>query len=96
MNTIVICSGGLDRVSLYTPYVHLSKAGIVSNAAKNGTSFGEPLSCYKGDQLHYGPCGAVVEWRDEFDLADVDDPMAYEDPDFWVATSAGFYGYVVQ
>lgn len=96
MNTIVICSGGFDCVSLYAPYVHVSKAGIVSDAAKNGTPLGQPLSCYKGDRLHYAPFGTFVERRDAFDLADVDDPMAYVEPDFWLAATDGFYGYVVQ
>jgi 7-cyano-7-deazaguanine synthase len=81
---------GYANVSLYAPYVHISKADIVADGAKNSTPFAETWSCYKGGARHCGRCGTCVERREAFHLAGIDDPTHYEDPDFWVAATAGF------
>lgn len=81
---------GYASVSLYAPYVHTSKAGIVTDGANNGTPFAETWSCYKGGARHCGRCGTCVERREAFHLAGVADPTDYEDPDFWAAVTTGF------
>jgi 7-cyano-7-deazaguanine synthase len=74
---------GYADVSLYTPFVHRSKADIVTEGARHGTPFALTWSCYKGGAQHCGRCGTCVERREAFHLAGVSDPTAYEDPDFW-------------
>ncbi len=74
---------GYAQVELLTPYVLGSKADIAIDGAKFGTPFGETWSCYKGGELHCGRCGTCVERREAFDVAGVDDPTVYADPDFW-------------
>ncbi len=74
---------GYAQVQLLTPYVDGSKADIATDGAKYGTPFAETWSCYKGGDLHCGRCGTCVERREAFDLAGVDDPTVYADPDFW-------------
>lgn len=74
---------GYGEVKLYTPYVHGSKADIVTDGARYGTPFAKTWSCYKGGALHCGRCGTCVERREAFDLAGVPDPTEYQDPDFW-------------
>jgi 7-cyano-7-deazaguanine synthase len=74
---------GLAEVRLLTPYVHISKAGIVADGAKYGTPFAETWSCYKGGVRHCGRCGTCVERREAFHLAGIADPTEYDDPDFW-------------
>jgi len=74
---------GYADVTLYTPYVHGSKADIVTDGAVHETPFGETWSCYKGGEKHCGRCGTCVERREAFHLASVDDPTEYADPDFW-------------
>lgn len=74
---------GYADVRLYTPFVHRSKADIVTEGARVNTPFAETWSCYKGGTHHCGRCGTCVERREAFDLAGIEDPTLYEDPDFW-------------
>ncbi|WP_170330271.1 7-cyano-7-deazaguanine synthase QueC [Ruegeria arenilitoris] len=79
---------GYADVSLFTPFVHRSKADIVTEGARADTPFAQTWSCYKGGEHHCGRCGTCVERREAFHLAGVEDPTFYEDPDFWVAATA--------
>ena len=74
---------GVANVDLWTPYVHGSKADIVSDGARLGVPFAETWSCYKGGARHCGRCGTCVERREAFHLVGVPDPTAYDDPDYW-------------
>lgn len=76
---------GYADVRLSTPFVHRSKADIVTEGAKVNTPFADTWSCYKGGEHHCGRCGTCVERREAFDLAGIEDPTTYEDPDFWKA-----------
>ncbi|MDV7269853.1 7-cyano-7-deazaguanine synthase QueC [Thioclava sp. A2] len=75
---------GYADVALFTPFVHRSKADIVTEGARVNTPFAETWSCYKGGAHHCGRCGTCVERREAFHLAGVEDPTTYEDPDFWI------------
>jgi 7-cyano-7-deazaguanine synthase len=79
---------GYANVTLYTPFVHRSKADIVTEGARVGTPFAETWSCYKGGAVQCGRCGTCVERREAFHLAGVPDPTDYADPDFWKAAVA--------
>ncbi|MFT7057519.1 MAG: 7-cyano-7-deazaguanine synthase [Pseudorhodobacter sp.] len=79
---------GYADVSLYTPFVHRTKADIVTEGARFNTPFAQTWSCYKGQTHHCGRCGTCVERREAFHLAGVADPTVYEDPDFWVSAIA--------
>lgn len=74
---------GYADVSLFTPFVHRTKADIVIEGAKHQTPFADTWSCYKGGDIHCGRCGTCVERREAFHLANIADPTPYEDPDFW-------------
>ncbi len=74
---------GYANVSLYTPFVEISKGAIVTEGARLNVPFEETWSCYKGGEKHCGRCGTCVERREAFDLAGVEDPTEYADPDFW-------------
>ncbi len=76
---------GYADVRLSTPFVHRSKADIVTEGARVNTPFADTWSCYKGGEHHCGRCGTCVERREAFDLAGIEDPTTYEDPDFWKA-----------
>ncbi len=75
---------GLASITLYTPFVRLSKTDIVREGAQLAVPFAETWSCYQGGERHCGRCGTCVERREAFHLAGVEDPTPYEDPDFWV------------
>lgn len=74
---------GLSDISLYTPFLTMTKAQIVAEGAALGVPFSETWSCYKGGTQHCGRCGTCVERREAFHLAKVNDPTTYADPDFW-------------
>ena len=65
------------EVSLYRPFVDMTKADIVSLGAKFEVPFEKTWSCYKGQDLHCGRCGTCVERREAFYLAGVEDPTTY-------------------
>ncbi|MEM8774897.1 MAG: 7-cyano-7-deazaguanine synthase QueC [Pseudomonadota bacterium] len=76
------------QIELYTPFVNISKADIVTEGARHGTAFAETWSCYKGGETHCGRCGTCVERREAFFLAGVADPTEYEDAEFWKAVTS--------
>jgi 7-cyano-7-deazaguanine synthase len=76
---------GLASITLYAPFVQLSKADIVGEGARLGVPFAETWSCYEGGEHHCGRCGTCVERREAFHLAGVGDLTSYEDPDYWIA-----------
>jgi 7-cyano-7-deazaguanine synthase len=75
---------GLASVTLYTPFVRLSKADIVREGARLGVPFADTWSCYQGGEHHCGRCGTCVERREAFHLAGLEDPTLYEDPGYWI------------
>lgn len=74
---------GYANVSLFTPFVDIPKADIVTIGARHHVPFADTWSCYKGGQHHCGRCGTCVERREAFAIAGVDDPTTYDDPDYW-------------
>lgn len=74
---------GYANVSLFTPFVDIPKAEIVTIGARHNVPFGDTWSCYKGGANHCGRCGTCVERREAFAIAGVDDPTTYDDPDYW-------------
>ncbi len=74
---------GVARVERCPPFVTISRAEIVTEGAEHGTRVAETWSCYKGGAVHCGRCGTCVERREAFDIAGVEDPTEYADPDYW-------------
>jgi 7-cyano-7-deazaguanine synthase len=68
---------------IMAPFIDWSKADIVSHGAGLLVPWEETWSCYRGGEVHCGRCGTCVERREAFDLAGVEDPTGYEDPDYW-------------
>ncbi|CAM3100226.1 7-cyano-7-deazaguanine synthase QueC [Paracoccus nototheniae] len=79
---------GYADVALHVPFVHATKADIVTAGAAAGTPFADTWSCYKGGAVHCGRCGTCVERREAFHLAGHADPTVYADPDFWQSAIA--------
>ena len=74
---------GVARLTLRTPFVHASKADIVTVGARLAVPFEKTWSCYQGGDHHCGRCGTCVERLEAFALAEVADPTSYEDNEFW-------------
>lgn len=67
-----------DGFRLLAPFLHRTKADIVTLGTELGVPFAETWSCYAGGDRHCGRCGTCVERREAFELAGVPDPTAYE------------------
>jgi 7-cyano-7-deazaguanine synthase len=65
--------------TLYTPFMGMTKAGIVKMGDDLNVPFEKTYSCYKGGSRHCGRCGTDVERKEAFKLAQVPDPTEYED-----------------
>ena len=76
---------GYADISLFTPYVHVSKAEIAAEGLRLGIDYRKTWSCYKGGETHCGRCGTCVERREAFHLAGGIDPTEYVDAEFWKA-----------
>lgn len=74
---------GQSNIKLYTPFVMISKADIVSMGETLGVPFEKTWSCYKGGTIHCGRCGTCVERLEAFDIAHVVDSTEYADSEFW-------------
>ncbi|MEO1113207.1 MAG: 7-cyano-7-deazaguanine synthase QueC [Pseudomonadota bacterium] len=74
---------GYAEISLFTPYVSISKADIAAEGLRLGVDYRKTWSCYKGGDKHCGRCGTCVERREAFHLAGGIDPTDYADADFW-------------
>lgn len=74
---------GMWDIKLLTPFITITKADIVHHADVLHVPVQETWSCYKGSDIHCGRCGTCVERREAFALAKVEDPVMYEDADFW-------------
>lgn len=74
---------GYAEISLFTPYVSISKADIAAEGLRLGLDYRKTWSCYKGGEKHCGRCGTCVERREAFHLAGGIDPTDYADADFW-------------
>ena len=65
------------RGSIFAPFVHTTKAGIV----EKGTRLNAPLhlswSCYRGGEIHCGTCPTCQDRRKAFKLAGIEDPTRY-------------------
>ncbi|MFZ0006176.1 7-cyano-7-deazaguanine synthase QueC [Methanoregula sp.] len=63
---------------LNVPYLWLSKGDIVKRGIGLGVEYGDTWSCYKGEDLSCGKCGACTERLEAFEQAGVTDPLVYQ------------------
>lgn len=48
-------------VSLYTPFIHMQKRSVVALGRSLGVNFNDTWTCYEGNDVPCGECGACVE-----------------------------------
>ena len=61
------------HVQLERPFIHMSKADIVTEGTNLCIDFRDTWSCYEGGAVHCGACGTCVERREAFVMAGVED-----------------------
>lgn len=69
--------GTYAEVELLRPFIAMTKAEIVLEAARLGVDFVKTWSCYVGGETQCGACGTCVERREAFLLAGLADPTSY-------------------
>ena len=67
-----------NDLSLYRPFVDMTKADLVRLGTELGTPLEMTWSCYAGMDVHCGKCGTCVERKEAFELAKVPDPTKYK------------------
>lgn len=80
---------GMSDIALHVPFLHGSKADIVTEGVRLKVPFAQTWSCYKGGARHCGRCGTCVERREAFHLAGANDPTDYGDTEFWRQATRG-------
>ena len=68
-----------NSVSLYRPFVLLSKQDLVRKGKELGVPFEKTWSCYAGNDIHCGKCGTCVERKEAFELVGLSDPTEYKE-----------------
>lgn len=78
---------GLNQpeLSIAAPFIHLSKAEILTVGLKLQVPFNDTWTCYKGGEKACGRCGSCVERLQAFALNHANDPLEYEDREYWKA-----------
>ena len=66
------------HVALERPFIHITKANIVSVGKEHNAPMSLSYSCYEGKEEHCGLCGTCQERRSAFRDAGVDDPTEYD------------------
>jgi 7-cyano-7-deazaguanine synthase len=77
MQRLAVEGFGRPDLHLYTPFVSITKANIVTIGHRLGVDYARTWSCYKGGEVHCGTCGTCVERKEAFELAGVPDPTRY-------------------
>jgi 7-cyano-7-deazaguanine synthase len=69
---------GASRVSIHTPLIKMTKAGIVREAVRSGVDIGLTHSCYDPDAngKACGRCDSCILRRKGFEEAGLEDPVA--------------------
>lgn len=71
------------KVNIFAPFLDMTKADIVKLGAELNVPFHLTRTCYNDRALACGRCGTCVERLEAFGIAGIEDPLVYEDRDFW-------------
>ena len=66
-----------ENLNLIAPFINMDKAAIIREAVKLNVPLVTTWSCYKGGSIHCGECGACIERKKAFKLANITDPTKY-------------------
>jgi 7-cyano-7-deazaguanine synthase len=77
----VINRGTKDTTSitLYAPFVHMTKADILGLGLRLGVPYEHTWSCYRNEGLACGRCGSCHFRREAFRELGIPDPLQYEE-----------------
>lgn len=67
-----------DHLQLIAPLVNMSKEQIVKLGTELAVPYADTYSCYQGDIIHCGLCGACQNRKLGFNNAEIADPTIYQ------------------
>ncbi len=73
-------------INVNAPFIADTKGGVLVHGARAGliaAHYADTWTCYKGGDRACGRCGACVERLEAFDFVGWEDPLEYEDRDYW-------------
>lgn len=76
--TMYLANSGFWEAKIFTPFIDITKADIVSLGVTFLVPYKMTWSCYVGGAKHCGKCGTCVERKEAFEQAGVHDPTEYE------------------
>lgn len=78
-----IAAGTYNLVQLIAPFSSLRKSDVVLRGLNYKVDFSKTWSCYRGDDLSCGRCGACCERLWAFNAAGATDPLEYQDREYY-------------
>ena len=67
----------MDNLQLEAPLLHLNKEEVIALGLKYGVDYSLTYSCYEGNKLHCGECGACQNRKKAFAKLGLNDPIKY-------------------
>lgn len=71
--------GTYEGITIEAAFTDITKGDIAKLGKRLGVDYAHTYSCYKGGEKHCGKCGTCVERREAMALAEIVDPMIYEE-----------------
>ena len=68
---------------LIAPFVSWTKGDIVKRGLELRVNYARTWTCYQGGMMACGKCGTCVERLEAFAENSIEDPMQYEDREYW-------------
>lgn len=75
--------GTYYKVRLVAPFQHWMKKDIIKVGLEMGVPYEKTWSCYAGDDQACGRCPTCCERLAAFDANQAEDPLDYQDREFW-------------
>lgn len=69
-------------IHVVTPFIELTKGGILKEGLARKLDYSQTWTCYKGEDVPCGRCGACVERKHAFAENQAEDPLGYADAEF--------------
>jgi len=66
-------------IHLWVPYLHVNKADILRKGLELGVDYSLTWTCYEGQELACGRCGACTERLGAFREVGIEDPLKYKE-----------------
>ena len=78
-NVINLGTKDTTKITLYTPFIHMTKTDILREGMKLGVPYEHTWSCYRNNEKACGTCGSCHFRKEAFAAIGKKDPIEYED-----------------